>query len=88
MATAAQGSKQTKDAQKTLDPDWQRSRLVVSPDEAAEILGVSRATIYREMRARRLESATLGDTRSRRISVESLRRYVDQQFGAAKSGGR
>jgi len=51
-------------------------KLLVSPEEAAECLGVGRSTVYDLMRARVLPSVKIG--RARRIPVQALREYVEQ----------
>jgi excisionase family DNA binding protein len=51
-------------------------RLLVSPEEAAEILGVSRNTVYDLMRTNALPSVKVG--RLRRIPTAHLREYVQR----------
>ncbi|NAZ80803.1 helix-turn-helix domain-containing protein [Kineococcus sp. R8] len=51
-------------------------KLLLSPEEAAEVLGVGRSTVYDLMRMRLLPSVKIG--RSRRIPVEALRQYVQR----------
>ncbi|PPK92516.1 excisionase family DNA binding protein [Kineococcus xinjiangensis] len=51
-------------------------KLLLSPEEAAEVLGVGRSTVYDLMRMRLLPSVKIG--RSRRVPVDALRRYVGQ----------
>ena len=43
--------------------------------EAAEALGLSRSTIYEQIRSRRLRSVKVG--RSRRIPAEAITEFVD-----------
>lgn len=50
-------------------------KLLVSPEEAAEMLGVCRSRVYDVMRKHELVSVRLG--RSRRIPVAALREYVE-----------
>jgi excisionase family DNA binding protein len=50
-------------------------RLLYRVPEAAELLGVSRAFLYREIAAGRLKPVKLGV--STRIPAEELRRYVE-----------
>lgn len=50
-------------------------KLLVSPEEAAELLGVARSTIYDLMRLRLLPSVKVG--RYRRVPVSKLREFVD-----------
>ena len=49
-------------------------KLLLSLDEAAEVLGVGRSRLYDLIRKRELVSVTIG--RSRRIPVAALREYV------------
>jgi excisionase family DNA binding protein len=51
-------------------------RLVVTPEEAAEVLKVSRSRIYELIRKGEIASVKLG--RVRRIRVEKLREYLDR----------
>lgn len=51
-------------------------QLVVTPEEAAEILKVSRSRIYELIRKGEIASVKLG--RVRRIRVEKLREYLDR----------
>ena len=50
-------------------------KLLVSPEEAAELLGVGRSTVYDLMRTLALPSVKIG--RCRRIPVSALRAFVD-----------
>jgi excisionase family DNA binding protein len=63
------------------DPSWAESkmimeRLLLSPDQVAESLGVCRSRVYDLMRTRVLPSVKIG--RSRRVPVSAVRAYVDQ----------
>jgi excisionase family DNA binding protein len=49
-------------------------KLLVSPEEAAELLDVGRSTVYDLMRTLALPSVRVG--RSRKIDVDDLREYV------------
>lgn len=49
-------------------------RMLLSPEEAAQVLGISRAMVYELLAAGRLPSIKLG--RCRRIPMESVRRLV------------
>lgn len=49
-------------------------RLLYKVEEAAPMLGMGRATVYREIAAGRLKSVQVG--RSRRISRAALEEYV------------
>lgn len=51
-------------------------KLLVSPEEAAESLGIGRSTVYDLMRLRALPSVQIG--RARRISTQALRDYVQR----------
>ena len=50
-------------------------RLMVTAEEAAEMLGVGRSAVYDLMRSHALPSVKIG--RSRRIPLASLREYVE-----------
>jgi excisionase family DNA binding protein len=51
-------------------------RLLLSPDQVAESLGVCRSRVYDLMRTRVLPSVKTG--RARRVPVSAVRAYVDQ----------
>lgn len=51
-------------------------RLMVTAEEAAEMLGVGRSAVYDLMRSHALPSVKIG--RSRRIPMASLREYVER----------
>lgn len=50
-------------------------RLVMTPEEAAEALGVGKSTIYDLMRANRLRSVKIG--RRRLIPIAACREFLD-----------
>lgn len=50
-------------------------RLVMTPEEAAEALGVGKSTIYDLMRANRLRSVKIG--RRRLIPITACREFLD-----------
>lgn len=50
------------------------SRLLLTPEQAAEALGLGRSRVYELMRDRRLRSVTVG--RSRRIPYTSLLDFI------------
>ena len=50
-------------------------KLLVSPEEAAELLGVGRSTVYDLMRTLELPSVKIG--RARRIPTVALREFVE-----------
>ncbi|MGH8868826.1 MAG: helix-turn-helix domain-containing protein [Actinomycetes bacterium] len=50
-------------------------RLLLKADEAAEVLGLSRRTVYMLMAAGSLQSVKIGGCR--RIPADSLRDYVE-----------
>jgi len=52
--------------------------IVVSPNHAMKALAVSRATLYMLINSGQLASYTEG--RSRRITVESIRAYIDRRL--------
>jgi excisionase family DNA binding protein len=49
-------------------------RLAVTVEEAAQLLGVGRATLYRLVMRGEVESFTVG--RARRIAIAALERYM------------
>ena len=51
-------------------------KLLLSVEEAAELLGVSRSTLYDLLRTRAIDSVRIG--RCRRIAVDALRAYIDR----------
>ena len=51
-------------------------KLLLSPEEAAEVLGVGRSRVYDLMRKRELASVRIG--KSRRVPVAALRTYVER----------
>jgi excisionase family DNA binding protein len=60
---------------------WHRSeeymeKLLLSPEEAAEALGVGRSRVYDLMRTRQLLSVRIG--KSRRIPVAAVHAYVER----------
>lgn len=57
--------------------------LLYRPEEAAEALSLSRATIYELMSSGAIASVKIG--RSRRISREALESYVASLVGAEAS---
>lgn len=54
-----------------------QGRLLLSVDEAAEVLAISRTRVYEMIATREIPSLAMG--RSRRISVEALRRFVAER---------
>ncbi|WP_239394563.1 helix-turn-helix domain-containing protein [Frankia sp. CiP3] len=60
------------------------SRLLLTPAEAAEQLGVGRTTVYELLNAGQLESVRIG--RSRRIPRAALVAYVDRLRGLPETG--
>jgi excisionase family DNA binding protein len=50
-------------------------KLMLTPEEVADALGVGRSTVYDLLRLKVLPSVRIG--RSRRVRVEDLRSYVD-----------
>ena len=52
------------------------TKLLLSVEEAADLLGVSRTTVYDLLRTRTLGSVRIG--RCRRISLDALQEYVER----------
>ncbi len=52
------------------------TKLLLSVEEAADLLAASRSTMYDLMRTRTIPSVRIG--RCRRISLDVLRSYVDR----------
>lgn len=55
-------------------------KLLLTPEEAAEMLGVGRVTVYDLMRMRVLPSVKIG--RARRVPVSELLAYVERLTAA------
>lgn len=55
--------------------DMIMDKLLLSPHEAADVLGVGRSRVYDLMRSHQVSSVKIG--RSRRIPAEALRSYVE-----------
>ncbi|MGP0003370.1 MAG: helix-turn-helix domain-containing protein [Acidimicrobiales bacterium] len=51
-------------------------RLLLTPEEAGESLGVSRSLVYELLRSGRLESVRIGTCR--RIPIRALEAFVDE----------
>ena len=51
-------------------------KLLLSPEEAAEALGVGRSRVFDLMRRRELLSVQIG--KSRRVPVSAVRAYVER----------
>ncbi len=49
-------------------------KLLLSPEEAAEVLGVGRSRVYDLMRTRQLQSVLIG--KSRRVPVTAIHDFV------------
>ena len=56
-------------------------KLMLTPEEAAEALGVGRSTVYDLMRLQEIPSVKIG--RSRRIPVSALRDFAERLATAA-----
>jgi excisionase family DNA binding protein len=52
------------------------TKLLLTPEEAAEVLGIGRTKVYELMLTNALESVKIGA--SRRIPVQSLSTFVDR----------
>lgn len=62
------------------------SKLLVKPEEASELMGVSRSTIYELMRSGELDSVLIRS--SRRIPVAAIERYIERLLNDANEGER
>ena len=51
-------------------------KLLLTPEEAAELLGVGRSRLYDLMRKRELRSVRIG--KCRRVPVAALKAYVER----------
>lgn len=58
-------------------------KLLLSPEEAAELLGVGRSTIYDLMRMKVVPSVKIG--RARRIPSAALQGYVERLIEQAQA---
>lgn len=61
-------------------------RLLYTPEEAADLLGIGRSRLYDLIRTRDLDSVKIG--RSRRISASALTDYVTSLATSLGSGTR
>jgi excisionase family DNA binding protein len=61
-------------------------KLLLRPDEAAEILSIGRSRVYELLRDGTLPTVRLGG--SIRIPAEALRRWVEEQRGTGERAGR
>jgi excisionase family DNA binding protein len=52
------------------------TRLLLRPEEAAEVLGIGRSKLYALLAAGEVESVHIGSCR--RVPIEGLHRYVDR----------
>lgn len=59
------------------------SKLLLTVDEAGELLGVGRSTVYDLIRGHRLESVRIG--RSRRVPRAAVLAYVDRLRGEGEA---
>ncbi|WP_322778938.1 helix-turn-helix domain-containing protein [Frankia sp. Cas4] len=59
-------------------------KLLLTPAEAADLLGVSRTTLYELLNAELIESVRIG--RARRIPRTALVAYIDRLRGLSDSG--
>ncbi len=53
-------------------------KILLTPEEAAEVLGIGKCTVYDLIRMQLLRSVKIG--RSRRIPVEACREMVDRML--------
>jgi excisionase family DNA binding protein len=51
-------------------------KLLLTPEETADVLGIGRSTVYDLMRLRLLPSVKIG--RARRVPAEAVRSYVER----------
>lgn len=54
-------------------------RMLITPEEAAQILGIGRTAVYELIRKKLLKSVKIG--RTRRVVVASLNEYVLRLLG-------
>lgn len=59
-------------------PQKDHQRLLISVEEAAEILGIGRTAAYELVRTKQVKSVKLG--RSRRVVLSSLNEFIMQQL--------
>lgn len=59
------------------------SRLLLSVEEAGEVLGVKRSKMYELISAGEIESVKIG--KSRRVPVDAVEAYVDRLRAEARS---
>lgn len=64
------------DRQSSDQPLPRPPRLVLTPEEAAHALGISRSKLYELLRAGAIESIRID--RSRRIPIQALRDFVER----------
>lgn len=55
-------------------------RLLLTPEEAAQALGISRATLYPMLMRKQIPSIRIGG--SRRIPIAALQQFVEDQLDA------
>lgn len=55
-------------------------RLLLTPEEAAQALGISRATLYPMLMRKQIPSIRIGG--SRRVPVAALQQFVEDQLDA------
>ena len=64
---------------------WQHTKMVYSVDEAADLLSISRAQIYRLIDLKELETIKIG--RSRRITYAQLEAFIQRIEQATRTRG-
>jgi excisionase family DNA binding protein len=77
MPTDVQSLTRATRKRRTSRSGWESNtfrRLAVTVDEAAEMLGVGRATLYKLVMRGEIESFTVG--RARRIAISTLEEYA------------
>jgi len=60
-------------------------RLLLTPEEAALALGISRAKLYPMLMCGSIPSIRIGG--SRRVSISALERFIEQQVAGGKQYG-
>jgi excisionase family DNA binding protein len=65
-------------------PTSRSLRLLLTPEEAARALGVSRAKLYPMLMRRQIASIRIGG--SRRIPLAALQQYVEDRLGTTGNG--
>jgi excisionase family DNA binding protein len=59
----------------------QSLRLLLTPEEAAKALGISRASLYPLLMRKEIPSVRVGSLR--RVPIAALKRYIDELLSAS-----